>query len=642
MVVRYVLAALAFVVAVPLAAQAPERSLPPLAEAAAAAAPLPPTRDVPYPGTMTLHVDASDTLARAFRATQTIPLAPGTRELVLMYPKWLPGNHAATGQIHRLGDVRFTAGGAPLRWERDAAEPYAYRIAVPEGTSSITAQLTYTSPLTGGDWRVLMTQALANVQWEKMSFYPAGYAVRRIRVKPSLTLPEGWTLAAALDGKVVNGRTAEWAATDYETLVDSPVFAGAHAKMWDLGDNVELNVFADEPRQLVPPAEMLPAHRKLVREIQALFGTPRFDHYDFLLALTDELGGIGLEHHRSSENTLSETAFTDWKNKANERGLLPHEMIHSWNGKYRRPAGIWTPDYHTPIDSDLLWVYEGQTSFWDSVLAVRSGLQPKEIALGELAGNAAYYSAQAGRGWRSVEDTTLNPAMGYRKPQPFASLSRGTDYYSEAALIWLEVDQIIRRSTNERRGLDDFAKAFFAGREGDWGVSTYDFGDVVAALNAVHPYDWADFLDRRFRQPAQPAPTTGLTMAGYRLVFRDEPNPYTKQAGAAGDFTWSLGFNAGTDGAVTGTLWDSAGFKAGLVPGTTILAVDGFAFSRDRLATAIKEAKGKTQPIRLIVKRGDRFDTVDIAWHEGLRFPWLEPVAKGTQPLDRLLEPRTK
>lgn len=618
-----------------------ERSMPPVTANAPAPA-LPPSRDVPWPGgAMTLSVDASDTIGRAFRTRQTIPVPAGMREIVLVYPKWLPGNHGPTGQIHRLGDLKFTSGSRTLAWERDEGEPYAFRVAVPSGAREVNVFMTYTSPFSSSDWRPMMTEAIANVQWEKMSLYPAGHAVRRIKVRPRLTLPEGWTAAAALDGAKHVGRTVEWAETDYETLVDSPVFAGRNRANWDLGQSVTLNVFADHPRQLAAPPEMLPAHRKLVSEITHLFGTRQFDRYEFLVALTDELGGIGLEHHRSSENTFSGNAYTHWKDKSAARGLLPHEMTHSWNGKHRRPAALWAPDYHTQVNGDLLWVYEGQTSFWDTVLAARSGLQPKEIALGEMAENAAFYSAQAGRGWRSVEDTTFNPALAYRKPQPFPSLSRGTDYYSESALLWLEADQVIRRGTGEAKGLDDFAKAFFGTGEGDWGQKLYTFADVVAALNAVYPYDWATFLDTRFRKPGQPAPTKGIEMAGYRLVFRDEPNPYTKQNGAAGDFTHSLGFSVGTDGAVSGTQWGSPGQKAGLVPGTTILAVDGLAFSRERLSTAIKEAKGKTDPIRLTVKRGDRFDTVDLPWNGGPRFPWIEPVGEGEQPLDKLLAPRT-
>lgn len=634
------LAAVAAVV-LPLAAPAhAERSQPPITARTPPPA-LPASQDVPWPGgAMTLTVDASDPIGRAFRTEQVIPVPAGMREIVLVYPKWLPGNHGPTGQIHRLGDLRFTSGAKTLAWMRDRGEPYAFRVTLPAGTRTLTAHLVYTSPADKADWRPLITQAIANVQWEKMSLYPAGHAVRRLRVKPRLTLPEDWTAASALDGARQAGRTVQWAETDYETLVDSPVFAGANRATHDLGHGVKLNVFADEKRQLEAPAEMLPAHRKLVDETLALYGARHFDHYEFLVALTDELGGIGLEHHRSSENTFAASGFTDWNNKGHERSLLPHEFNHSWNGKHRRPAALWAPDYHTPVNGDLLWVYEGQTQFWENVLSARSGLQSKEVALGEIAERTARLSRTEGRAWRPVEDTTFNPALAYRKPIPFTSLSRGTDYYDEGALVWLEADQIIRRGTGEAKGLDDFAKVFFGRNDGDWGVRTYEFADVVAALNAVYPYDWAAFLDKRFRQPAPNPPVQGIEMAGYRLVYRDDPNPFTKQAGAAGDFTSSLGFSVGTDGVISGTRWGSPANKAGLNPGATLLAVNGFAFTRDRLTTALKEARTAKTPIRLALKRGDRFDTVEVAYYEGPRFPWIEPAGPGEQPLDRLLAPR--
>lgn len=615
------------------------QSLPPV-DLNAPTAPLPQSRDIAYPGVMTLRVDATDTATRAFRAVQTIPVAPGAREIILVYPKWLPGNHGPTGQIHRLGDLTFTAAGAPLQWRRDPGEPYAFRVALSEGTSEVTATLTYTSPFAEADWRPLMTPALANVQWEKMSLYPAGYAVRRVRVKPSLVLPAGWTAASALDGKSASGTTVEWAETDYETLVDSPVFAGAYGKSFDLGHDVRLNVFADRPEQLAEPKDMLAAHSRMVREMIALYGSRQFDHYDFLVALTDELGDIGLEHHRSTEITQKGDAWTAWDKHAWDRRVLPHEFNHSWNGKYRRPAGLWAPDYHAPVSGALLWLYEGQTNFWDTVIAARSGMIPKDVALGRIASDAAFLAEEPGRAWRSVEDTTINNVYSYRKTQPFSTLSRSLDYYTEGSLVWLEADQIIRRGTKEKRGLDDFARSFFGGQEGDWGVRTYTFGDIVAGLNEIYSYDWATFLDTRLRQPGQPAPIKGIEMAGYRLTWKDEPNPYTKQATPAGNFAYSLGFSISAEGEVSGAVWDSPGAKAGIVPGNKIVAVDGFAFSRDRLTDAIRQAKHRAEPIRLIVRRGDRLDSVELAYHDGLRFPWIEPVNGGPQPLDRLLVSR--
>ncbi|GMM92061.1 M61 family metallopeptidase [Qipengyuania sp. MTN3-11] len=637
------LAILAAPLALPLAAQEAERSSPPVT-ATQDASPLPPTRDVAFPGTIRIHVDASDTRSKAFRTTQQIPVPAGMREMVLVYPKWLPGNHAASGQIQRVSRLTFSADGAPVEWQRDPREPYAFRLALPAGAREVTAELIYTSPLDPGDWRVLITDEMLNLQWEKMTLYPAGHYVRRIAVEPSVTLPAGWEVAGALEDARREGDRVTFAATDYETLVDSPLFAGAHHRRWSLVDDVDLEVFADHARDLEADDKALPAHRAMVAEALATFGSRHYDHYDFLLGLTDRLGGIGLEHHRSSENTQEPGNLREFAKYTYENALLPHEFAHSWNGKFRRPAGLWAPDYHQRVESALLWMYEGQTQFWGVVHAARSGMMPKDQALGWLAQQAAYYSVQAGREWRSVEDSTFDPMLGYRADRPFPSLSRNRDYYSEAALVWLEADQIIRQGTRGRRSLDDFARRFFGMRDGDWGVVTYEFEDIVAALNAVHPYDWAGFLDMRMRQASQPAPLAGIEKGGYRLVWKDTPNPYTKAAGdgAAGNFSGSLGLSLSSEGRVGGVLWGLPGFEAGLVEGTTVVAVDGMAFTRERMAEALREAAASREPIELIVRRGDAFETIALPYYDGVRYPWLEKTGSGTTGLDRTLAPRRK
>jgi predicted metalloprotease with PDZ domain len=289
-------------------------------------------------------------------------------------------------------------------------------------------------------------------------------------------------------------------------------------------------------------------------------------------------------------------------------------------------------------------MYEGQTQFWGWILAARSGVQPKDIALGAIAAAAGYRSEAAGRDWRSVADTTRDPIINARQALPYTSLSRSEDYYWEGLLVWLEADQIIREGTGGARGLDDFARAFFGMNDGDWGVLTYTFDDIVATLNQVHPYDWAAFLNERFGEPGQPAPVRGIEKAGYRLVWKDEPNPYNKGASeksGAIALGYSLGLDLDRDGKVTGTMWDSPAFDAGIVTGAQIVAVNGEAFSKDVISTAITSAKGGKEPIELLVKRGDRYLTVPIAYHGGLRYPWIEPVSEGEQPLDRLLAPRT-
>jgi len=605
---------------------------------------VPEPEDTPYPGgTIRLDIDASDTQRGAYRVTETIPLTSGTRNLTLLFPQWLPGNHGPRGPLAELVDVRFLADGKPVTWQRDPVEVFAFHVDLPAGARGLTAKFIHTSPLQTAEGRVTMTAEMLNLQWEKMSLYPAGHYVRRIRIKPTVTFPKGWTAAAALDGAQSSGDKVSWAETDYETLVDSPIFAGINFRKWSLGHSVTLNVVADEPELLAVSNENVAKFSSLVEEALAVFGKPAFDRYEFLLALTDRMGGIGLEHLRSSENQMEPKNFIDWEGMDWDRNVLPHEFSHSWNGKYRRPARLWTPDYRQPMQDNLLWVYEGQTQFWGLVLAARSGVQTKDTVLGMLAGQAGLYSDQPGRGWRSVEDTTLDPVFGARKPKPYGSLARGEDYYNEGALIWLEADQVIRSGTGGRKGLDDFARSFFSYDGGGLRAKTYEFDDVVAALNAVYPYDWAAFLHRRIAGTGQPAPVAGIERGGYRLVWRDAPNPFDKaRMDDAKNLSLyhSLGVTIDREGMVTGTRWDSPAFNAGVVTGAKIVAVNGRAYDAEKIQQAITAAKGTTKPIELLIKRGDRFIAAQVNYNGGLRWPWLARAGKGTAPLDQLLAPR--
>lgn len=614
------------------------------------APPLPAGVEAAYPGTMQLDVDATDVARAIYRVRQTIPVAPDAAavgKLRLRYPEWLPGKHSPAGMISSLSGLTFTGNGRTLNWRRDPLDVYAFDIDVPPGVRTVEARFEFLAPTRTAEGRIVITPAMLNLQWEQVSLYPAGYATRGIRVEPSVTLPDGWTGYAALDGgRVTAGNRLRYAVTDYETLVDSPMFAGAHARSWDLGHDVRLNVVADEARFLEAQPAHIDAHKALVEEALALFGSRHFDRYEFLLALTEELGGIGLEHHRSSENSRETDYFVDWDDNGSERGLLPHELIHSWNGKFRRPTRLWTPDYAIPMDDRLLWVYEGQTSYWDQVLAVRSGMQSAEMVLGEMARQAATYQNQSGRDWRSVEDTTFDPIIAARRPKPYASRSRVEDYYNEGALVWLEADMLIREESGGARNLDQFARSFFGVNDGDWGTLTYEFEDVVAALNAVHPHDWASFLETRIMQPGQPAPLAGLERGGYRLVYRDTPNAFDAERMREGktlDLLFSIGIALDKAGEVTSVLWDGPMFDQGVTNGTKILAVNGMAYSEERLKLAITAAasvNGRAgAPLVLLVQKGDRIRSVTPAWTGGLRYPHLERIGNGPALIDALLQP---
>jgi predicted metalloprotease with PDZ domain len=604
---------------------------------------VPAAQDVHFPGTIDLEIDATDLDRRVFRVTETVPVQPGQKELILQLPEWIPGEHGPRGDMNLIASVHFKAGGQELAWTRDPLETFAFHIPLPVGAKEVTATFVHTSALASNEGRIEVTPEMISLQWDKMAFYPAGYYVRQIDFVPTVKFPAGWQVFSALDGESRSGDTVTWGKVDFEQLVDSPVLAGRYARRFDLGHNVHLDAVADEAKDLELAPENLARFRKLVDEAYAVHGAFHFDHYDFLASLSDKLGGIGLEHQRSNESSLDPESFTKWKEKDWDRNVIAHEFNHSGDGKYRRPADLWTPDYRQPMEDSLLWVYEGQDQFWGHILAARSGIQRKDIVLGELANSAGYYSIQAGREWRSVEDTTNDPIFEYRRPQPFDDLSRNEDYYSEGALVWLEVDQIIRKGTGGKKGIDDFAHAFFGVNPGDIGQLTYTFDDVVKTLNGVYPYDWATFLKDRLYRPDQPPPVKGIEMAGYKLVWKEKPNPYA--AGVDADrkrtsLTYSLGLSLDKDGRVTDTLWNSPAFNGGIVKGAQVMAINGKAYDGDAIKDAITAAKTSKEPIQLLIKRGDRFMTVPVDYHGGLRYPWIEPASAGEQPLDRLLAPK--
>ena len=601
---------------------------------------MPPARDVAYPGTLHLDIDASDTSRGIYRVVETIPVAhPG--RLTLLFPQWLPGNHSPSGPIALLAGIRITGGGHTIPWLRDSSYVYAFHVDVPAGVHELRVEFQHLSPTDPSQGRVTMTPAMLNLQWEKMSLYPAGYFTRDIQVQADVTYPNGWNAASSLDVASRNGNHVSYRAVPYETLVDSPVFAGRYYRRIELGNNMNLNLFADEPADLEATPDQIAAHRRLAEQELRLYGTQHFSHYEFLLALTNELGGIGLEHLRSSENSQGPDYFTGWATGSAARDLLAHESTHSWNGKYRRPADLWTPTYNVPMRDSLLWVYEGQTQFWGYVLAARSGLMPTEDVRGELARAAAFYDTLPGRTWRPLIDTTNDPIVQSRRPHPWASWMRSEDYYIEGMLIWLEVDAKLRQLSGGRHSMNDFARAFFGINPGDQGVATYTFDDVVRTLNGIQPWDWGTSLHDRLSNVG-PAPLAWIQAGGYRLVYRDHPTAYMtsrEHERKILDLTFSIGAVIGEAGRIAGVAWDSPMFNAGATAGATIVAVNGRQYSNDALRQAIRAAQGNREPIRLLIKHGDRYQEAVLDYHDGLRYPELERVGSGPSSLDALLAP---
>ena len=613
--------------------------------------PLPPATpdalDIPYPGTLQLSVDATDLDRHIFRIHETVPVTGGV-PMTLLYPKWLPGNHSPTGPISDMGGLIVYADGQRLAWTRDPVDDYAFHITPPATARKIEIEFQNLSAVQSDEGRINVTPEMLRAQWTNLSFYPAGYYVRQIPIQAELRLPENWGFGTALEIASQKGPVVSFKPVSYDVLLDSPVLAGRYFKRVDLDPGaavpVMLDVAADRPELLDMRPEQIDAHKALVQQAYKLYGAHHYDHYDFLFSVSDRLTGIGLEHHRSSEDGVPGAYFLDWDKDAPNRDLLPHEYTHSWNGKYRRPADLWTPDYDRPMQGSLLWVYEGQTQYWGYVLAARSGLLSKDLALDAIALTAATYDNTPGRAWKALADTTNDPVVSMRRPQPWRSWRRSEDYYSEGELVWLDADTLIREKSNGTKSLDDFAQAFFGVNNGAYGELTYDFDTVVATLNGVLPYDWASFLHTRLDGHGPGAPLDGIKRGGYKLVYTDTPTDYHRQMMALRkyeDFTYSLGFTVSTkDQTLSAVLWDSLAFKAGLTVGAKLLAVNGIAYDKDRFKEVIREAKTIKQPIELLVQNGDHFRIVKLDYHDGLRYPHLLKEAE-TPSLDAILAPRT-
>ncbi len=603
---------------------------------------IPAPQDTRYPGTIRLDVDATDNRRGIFRVVETIPVAKAGK-MVLLFPKWLPGAHSPRGEIEKLAGLVITAGNRRIEWTRDPVDVYAFHIDVPQGARTIEARFQFISATKGDQGRIVATPTMISLQPNSVSLYPAGYFTRQIPVQMTVRYPDGWTASGAIPAKVT-GSTYTYDTTNYEVLVDSPILAGRYGRTWDLSPRVKLATYADDPAELNATPEQIDAHKRLVDQAVKTFGAQHYDRYTFLLSITDELGGIGLEHHRSSENGVTPGYFTKWNEGPGRRNLLPHEYTHSWDGKFRRGADLWTPDYRTPMRGSLLWVYEGQTQFWGYVLQARSGLVSKQDTLDQYAAIMALYDSQPARAWRDLVDTTNDPVISARRPKGWTSWQRSEDYYNEGLLVWMDVDSLLREKSGGTRSIDDFARAFFGIRDGDWGEVTYTLDDVAATLDAIQPYDWKGYLTRRLTEHAKGAPIEGFARNGYRLIYTDAPTPSFKANEGTRkivDLTYSGGFVVGTAaGEVSGVTWDSPAFAAGLTVGDTIVAVDGEAFTPDALKGAIAAAKGTKAPIPLMVKEGDRYRTVALDYHGGLRYPRLEKIGTADGGLDRLLAPR--
>ena len=597
-----------------------------------------------------LNVDAREISRRVLHAQLEIPAAPGP--LTLVYPKWIPGEHGPTGPITDLVGIKMSARGQTIPWRRDPVETCVFHLDVPAGANSVEVTLDYllASDPNGFSSAASSSASLGVVSWNTVLLYPQGSAANAMTYSTRLQLPEGWKYATALPraGESANG--IQFQSVSLETLIDSPVMAGIHFHTFDLSPGSQtphrLNVVAESAAALEMTAADQGRFSNLVKEANTLFGAHHYRSYDFLLTLSDQVAHFGLEHHESSDDRVPERMLIDENILKGWASLLPHEMVHSWNGKYRRPAGLTTPDYQAPMKTELLWVYEGLTDYLGEVLAARSGLWDVTSYTERLAMSADKLEHQRGRDWRPLVDTTDAAQLLYQAREEGASWRRGTDFYSEGALIWLEADVTIRRQTEGKRSLDDFCQRFFGGENTAPKVVTYTLANVIKTLNEVAPMDWGGFFQKRVYSVNRQAPLGGIEGGGWRLVHRDNPSDLLKGLEAEERLvilTDSLGMTLKQEsGGVLDVIPASPADRAGVAPGMKLLGVNGRRWAPDLLRAAIKETKTNSAPLELLVENGDTFKTCRLDYHDGERYPYLERDSAKPDVLTTIIKGRAQ
>jgi predicted metalloprotease with PDZ domain len=585
----------------------------------------------PTPPTITLAVDATDAPRKIFHTKMTVPAMPGT--LTLYYPKWIPGEHGPTGPIQDLAGLEFHANGKQLTWRRDLLDGWTFHIDVPAGVTSVEVSLDFISPV-GGDEGIYTggpsaTDKLSVLNWNTMLLYPAGWNSDDLTYDTSLRLPEGWKFGTPLPIASQSGQDITFKPASLTMLVDSPVITGEYMRVVPLAEDPlqEMDIAADSAAALEGPAELFDHYRSLTDQAYKLFGARHFRDYHFLFTLSDHVAHFGLEHHESNDSRIWEAGLTNPEDRLLSAGLLPHEYVHSWNGKYRRPADLTTPDYEKPMETDLLWVYEGLTSYLGDVLSARSGLRTPEQYRDNLAAIAAELEHRPGRVWRNLQDTADGVPAMQGAPHQWVSWRRELDYYDEDVLNWLWVDTILRQQSGGQKSIDDFCHLFHGGPNGDPEVvKTYTFDDIVNALNQVAPYDWRGFWTERLTTNSPHAPLGGVEGSGWKLVYdgvrSDRVRAWEDQHKEI-NASYSVGLQLHDDGTIVDTIEGMVAAKAGIGPGMKIVAVNGRRFTPDVFRDALQEGVNSSDPLELLVENTEYFITYKLHYHGGEKYPHL-------------------
>jgi predicted metalloprotease with PDZ domain len=571
--------------------------------------------------------------------------------MTLLYPEWIPGEHGPTGPIANLVGLKIQAGELAIPWKRDSVNMYAFHVDVPAGVAALDAAFDFISPPEAGGFSSgsSATTQLAVLNWNQFLLYPQGVPPDQLQFQATLRVPNSWRYGTALRIKRESGNQIEFEPASLTTLVDSPVSTGAHYRTIELGTENGiahyLHLAADSDRA----TEILPAtiaeYKNLVAETGALFGSRHYRSYHFLFTLSDHVAHFGLEHHESSDDRLGERTLIDDAPRRASAYLLPHEFVHSWNGKYRRPSGLATGGFDAPMKGDLLWVYEGLTNYLGEILAPRSGLWSPEDYRESLAETAASLDTESGRTWRPLEDTAIAAQILYGAGDDYAEYRRSVDYYPEGTLIWLEADVLIRRLSTGAKSLNDFCRAFHGGPGGAPALRTYTFEDVVAALKSVQPYDWAEFLNTRLHSTGPHAPLGGVENGGWKLIYngvRSEFWKATEEQRKLIDLAFSIGLKVKEDGTIVDVAYGRPAQKAGIAPASKLIAVNNRQFTPTVLREAVQKTVTATEPLELLIKVGEFYEVHRIDYHGGERYPHLERIPANPDLLSAIIAPLAK
>jgi predicted metalloprotease with PDZ domain len=607
---------------------------------AAAAAPAQPIR---------IALDATHATEKVLHAQLQIPVNPGP--VTVVYPKWIPGEHGPTGPITDLTGLQFFAGSQRLTWQRDLDDMFKFHLNVPQGATTLDVKLDLVMPAPpeGFSSGASATTQLAMLSWNQVMLYLQGTNSDDVQVTASLKLPAGWHYGTPLPVAGESGQDVNFKTVALTMLVDSPVLAGAHFRRIPLGspDSIPhfIDMVSDGDAALQMPPATIEGYKRLVAETGTLFGARHYNEYHFLLTLSDHTAHFGLEHHQGSDDRIAERAMVDDDARILAAGLLPHEMTHSWNGKYRRPAGLATANYQDPMKGDLLWVYEGLTTYLGDILTARTGLWTKQQFLDESAEAAAMLDHTLGRTWRPLQDTADAAQLLYSAAPEFESWRRSVDYYPEGFLIWLEADTVIRRQTQGQKSLNDFCRLFHGGQNTPPKVVTYTFDDVVNTLNQVTPYDWKKFLRDRLDSYGPDAPLGGITNSGWKLIYNDEPSEFTKQMEKSRnvvDARFSIGLALDDKGGIQDVLAGSPAAAAGIAPGSKLVAVNTRKFDPDILRDALKAGKANGTGIELLISTGNFFKTYSLPYHDGEKYVHMVREESKPDVLSEIIKPLAK